>query len=67
MVIDWSNHLGTYMRMAYATELRDGAPWTTFNPGQGVFSNTQVPFCEDTGSFAAPDVHVDDERQLFLM
>lgn len=70
----FSDHEGTYIRLAYADEL-DG-PWTMYEPGtlrlaQSHFPETCPPCSAPTGPvyahIASPDVHVVDDRREIVM
>lgn len=70
----FSDHEGTYIRLAYADELT--GPWTTYEPGTLQLSEshfpTTCPPCSAPGGsayahVASPDVHVDNERRQIVM
>ena len=68
----FSDHRGTYIRLAYADELT--GPWTTYEPGtlrldQSHFPTTCPPCAPERAyaHIASPDVHVDDARRQVVM
>ena len=68
----FSDHRGTYIRLAYADELV--GPWTVYEPGtlqlEQSYFPTSCPPCAPEGSYvhvASPDVHVNDTRREIVM
>lgn len=57
----FANHRGTYIRMAYANDIR--GPWTIY--GGGVLDLADCPACDD--HVASPDVYVDDAEERIVM
>lgn len=57
----FANHKGTYIRLAYADDVR--GPWKIYAPG--TLHMEQVPQCHD--HVASPDVHVDDAGRKIVM
>ncbi len=57
----FADHLGTYIRLAYADELC--GPWTVYEPGTLRLEQTQG-FIDH---IASPDVHLDEEGERVLM
>lgn len=58
----FAHHKGTYIRMAYADDLK--GPWSTY--GSGVL-DLEDSFFADSNHVASPDVHVDDDKRQIRM